>query len=95
MSTGTISATLVRHPRRNWTCDSCGAPMGMATHVRLYGSSDGGETPYTIRICLFCADRCAGAEAKVKAAVAPVSGYKEPPPSAPAMRRGEGTEGEK
>ena len=30
MSTGTISAALVRHPRRHWECDSCGAPMGMA-----------------------------------------------------------------
>lgn len=79
MSTGTISATLVRHPRRSWKCDSCGVPMGMATHLRMYGSADGGEKPYCIRICLRCADQCASRDAKVKVAIAPVSSYEEPP----------------
>ena len=69
MKTGTISAKLVRKPRKDWGCDSCGNPIGRASHVRLFGSAEPGDKPYRITICIECADRCAGAEPKVLAAL--------------------------
>ena len=70
MRTGVISARLVEHPRRSWVCDSCGAYIGRDSYVRMYGSSGNGEAPYRIAICRACADRCAGVEPKVRAALA-------------------------
>ena len=55
MSEGVISATLIRHPRKDRSCDTCGIPLGLT--VRLYGCANHGDPKYALYICRGCAER--------------------------------------
>ena len=55
-----ISVTAVHRPRKEWSCDhgggrECQGRIGRRPHLRMYGSSGGGERPYVLRVCIPCA----------------------------------------
>lgn len=49
----TISAKLIRKPRKVWCCEMCGLRI-IGAHIRMYGSASRGDKPYVIRVCPGC-----------------------------------------
>ena len=64
---GTISAKVIRKPRKRWYCANCGTGP-MDEHLRLYGYGCSGDPPWVMRLCIPCGDN--GADKKIQAALA-------------------------
>jgi hypothetical protein len=60
-----ISARYVKRPRATIRCDECGKRI--TAHIRLYGMSNFGNRPETLRLCAFHLDH--QQDAKIQAAL--------------------------
>ena len=66
---GTISAKIIRNPRREYKCVNAGfyrcSPIS-GPYVRVFGRFWDGEKPFTIKVCMECAQKTT--DKKVRAA---------------------------
>lgn len=49
----TYSATVIRKPRKRWSCALCQKPIA-GPYLRLFGCAEPGDKPYRMAICLDC-----------------------------------------
>lgn len=55
----TISAKLIKNPRKSRYCDDCEEDNGLLPIVRLYGYACNGDPKYNLYICVECAKKSA------------------------------------